>query len=363
MKVKELEKRKQLGTYRSLKIQHNLSDFASNDYLGLARSATLKKALINECQTWKESSTIGLGSTGSRLFTGNNHYIQSLESSIAKFHGFDQGLIFNCGYMANVGLIQAVTSEEDAIFYDVMTHESTLHGIKISKAKAYPFRHNNLAHIEERLKKISVKGNRFICIESIYSTRGSLAPLLEIYRLAQKYDAKMIVDEAHAVGVFGFQGKGLVQENGLSGKIFAQVVGFGKALGVFGAIVLGSHQLKDVLVNYAKTCIYTTALPYYALAAIKCSYENFPLLDKKREKLKSLIQVAGFTKTPIQIVKALNNSHALQLVDKAAKKGFDVRAFLSPSVQRGKECLRICLHVFNETQELLKLLSIVGEYA
>lgn len=345
-----LDKRKNLGNFRSLRTSQNLIDFASNDYLGLARSEKLKKKWVGANE---------LGSTGSRLLTGHTSYVEELENHIAYFHGYEAGLLFNCGYMANIGLADAIATKEDVFFFDMQIHASLHEGMRASQAKIFPFRHNDLEHLENRLKKNPSKGNRFICIESIYSTDGSMAPLKEIYNLAQTYGAHLIVDEAHAIGIFGQSGKGLVFENGLAGKIFAQIVTFGKALGTFGAIVLGNQLLKETLINFAKPFIYSTALPLHCLIAIKCSYALFPNLEKERSHLKSLIEITSFSSSHIQPIYISGNREALTLSKKIADKGFDVRAFLSPTVQRGKELLRICLHAFNSKEELITLLNII----
>lgn len=337
--------RKQLGNLRHLSLAQDLIDFSSNDFLGLARSKDLSEAFIQE----------GLGSTGSRLLTGNSLYAQTLEDQIAAFHGFEAGLLFNCGYMANIGLISAIAGAEDAIFFDEAVHASTRDGIRLSQAKAFPFRHNDLDHLENRLKNSSAQGNRLICIASIYSTDGSTAPLTEIYQLAKRYEAELIVDEAHAVGACGPSGKGLVAK-----PIFAKVVTFGKALGTFGAIILGSHTLKETLINFATPYIYTTALPFYALAAIKCSYELFPKMDAERRQLQKLIHLfRASSTTHIQSIPIRGNNAVREVSQKLRSRGFDVRPLMSPTVQRGHEALRICLHAFNTEEQLSNLLEVI----
>lgn len=286
----KLQRRKKLGNLRQLHNTQNLIDFASNDYLGLARSSHLAQSVLEG--VGKHSSVLnGLGSTGSRLLTGNTIYAQDLERHIALFHGYEAGLLFGCGYMANVGLISAVADSEDIIFFDAAVHASTHDGIRLSRAAAFPFRHNDLAHLESRLKNGSASQDCFICIESIYSTDGSKALLPEICLLAKKYEAHLIVDEAHAVGVCGPSGRGLVAEHNLTSQVFAQVTTFGKAMGTYGAIVLGNNLLKQALINFARPYIYTTALPLHLLAAIKCSYDLLPQLDSDTAVMKNLIDI------------------------------------------------------------------------
>lgn len=337
---KQLLKRKKMGNYRELKTISPLIDFASNDYLGLAKT---------------QQNHYG-GSTGSRLLTGNTNLAQELEGHIAQFHGYEAGLLFNCGYMANVGLISTVASPQDHIIFDAHVHASTHDGILLSKAKAFPFRHNDLEHLEKRLKACIGKGERFICIESIYSTDGSKAILNEIYNLAKRYQAQLIIDEAHAVGVCGPQGGGLVNF-----EAFAKVVTFGKALGAHGAIVLGSKKLIEALINFSHPFIYTTALPRVSLESIKSSYQQFPSLDKERKHLLHLIKLSG-SESHIFSIKITGNEAVKKASKELAETGFDVRPLLSPTVRRGQEVLRIALHAFNTENELTKLLHLLECY-
>lgn len=355
-----LLKRANLGNLRSLKTVHNLIDFSSNDYLGLARSSDLATSIFQEWNRVK-----GLGSTGSRLLTGNSAYVEELENRIATFHGHEAGLLFNCGYMANVGLLSAIAGDKDMIFFDARVHASTHDGIRLSRARAFPFKHNDLEHLESRLKNSLTRGNCYICIESIYSTDGSKAPLPEICHLAKEYGAHVIVDEAHAVGVCGPGGRGLVAEHHLTSQVFAQVTTFGKALGVQGAIVLGTPTLKHSLINFATSYIYTTALSFPLLTAIKCSYDRFPTQEQERRSLRRSIQICQHalphaSGTHIQSVSAQGNGAVRHLAEKCAQAGFDVRPLMSPTVRQGDEKVRICLHAFNTEEELKHLLEILN---
>lgn len=356
-----LMKRTKLGNLRTLKITQPVIDFSSNDYLGLARSPQLATSVFQEWEMHL-SHLNGLGSTGSRLLTGNSLYAQELEEKIAKFHGYEAGLLFSCGYMANVGLLTAITNQESVIFYDAAVHASTHDGIRLSRAKAFPFRHNDLEHLENRLKSCPSQGDRFICIESIYSTDGSMAPLTEISQLAREYKAHLVVDEAHAVGACGPKGRGLVAEHNLTAHVFAQVTTFGKALGTYGAIVLGHNTLKQALINFATSYIYTTALPFQTLAAIKCSYDLFPKMDQERDHLQKLIQIfrtsyPSSSMSHIQSVPIEGNEAVKHAAQAIVKQGFDVRPLMSPTVQRGHEVLRVCLHTFNTEDEVTKLIN------
>lgn len=342
-----LLERQEVGNLRSLQIVENLVDFSSNDYLGLARSP----ALDHQHEKY--------GSTGSRLLTGHSASAQKLEEKIAAFHGYAAGLIFNCGYMANVGLLSTVAVRGDCILFDAQIHASMRDGIRLSRAEAFPFRHNDLEHLKKRLETLSLFRQCFICIESIYSTDGSLAPLEEISRLAEYYGAHLIVDEAHAVGVMGPQGRGLVSAKNLNSQVFAQVVTFGKALGVQGAVVLGSTILRELLINFATSFIYTTALPPYALAAINASYDLFPTLDCERKHLNNLIHHFKASQTHIQPFFVPGNVEVKRASQELMSAGFDVRPLTSPTVQRGDEMLRVSLHAFNSVEEIKKLKSIL----
>ena len=338
--------------------QH-LIDFSSNDYLGLARSSYLTASVRQELDNFPSPSN---GSTGSRLLTGNTIYAQDLENTIASFHGYEAGLLFSCGYMANVGLLSVIAGPEDVIFFDAKVHASTQDGIRLSRAHAFGFRHNDLEHLEARLKNCSISGNRFICIESIYSTDGSMALLSEICLLAKEYETHLIVDEAHAVGICGSNGRGLVSEKNLTSQVFAQVVTFGKAVGAYGAIVMGNNTLKQTLINFATSYIYTTALPLHSLAVIKSSYGLFPHLEAERKHLQKLVQL--FLKnhdrsslTHIQALRFKGNATVKDAAAKLVQEGFDVRPLMSPTVRRGQEILRICLHAFNTENEVTRLLE------
>lgn len=358
---KKLKNRKKIGNIRELQIFHSFIDFSSNDYLGLARSSQLATCVLQEYNRHPDLS-YRQGSTGSRLLTGNSVYAQDLEDKIAAFHGYEAGLLFSCGYMANIGLLSAIASQESVIFFDIGVHASTYDGICLSRAKAFPFRHNDLNHLEERLKNSSMQGDRFICVESVYSTDGSTVSLPQLCQIAKRYDAHIIVDEAHAVGIYGPKGQGLVAEYNLMDHIFAQVTTFGKALGSYGAIVLGNSTLKQALINFASSYIYTTALPFQVLAAIKCGYDLFPAMEGERLHLQKLIQIfrehySSYSMTHIQPIPIKGNQAVKQVAQRLASLEIDVRPLMSPTVQRGHELIRICLHAFNTENELMLLLK------
>lgn len=355
--LERLQQRESQGLMRTLPVYQELIDLSSNDYLGFARSNDLLE---------KISSKFGqLGATGSRLLTGNHYLFEELEEKISHYHRAESCLIFNTGYTANLGLISSLGTAETTFIYDLEIHASMIDGIRLSQAKSLPFRHNDLNSLEKKLKSTSLPV--FVLVESIYSISGNLAPLNEIVSLCQKYGADLIVDEAHATGVLGPGGRGYVAELGLESQLFARVHTFSKALGSHGACVLGSKVLKKYLINFSRPLIYTTALPIPLLALIEAGYEK---LEKEAEilqlNLKNLI--AYFQKKigiqgpsiPIQPIYISNVEKTRFLSKKLIQHGLDVRAILSPTTKRGKECLRVVLHSFNREEEIDKLLEVLG---
>jgi len=361
-----LDKRRSEGSFRTLKVLHDLKDFCSNDYLGFSTTGELHARILEFNQ--KQPKLITEGSTGSRLISGNSAVTESLEEFIASYHDAEAALIFNSGYDANVGLFSSIPKRGDTIFYDELVHASIRDGIRLSYAKAYSFRHNDVEHLKELFKLAN--GNVYIAVESVYSMDGDIAPLKEISVLCEEKNANLIVDEAHATGVFGQTGKGCVAEQFLEKKVFARVHTYGKALGTHGAAVIGSKLLKDYLINFARSFIYTTALPYHSLIAIRCAYA---LLSESEEANKSLHKniklfnklISENTKyngslSPIQSIIIPGNKKVIELAKAIQIKGFDVRPILSPTVPIGKERLRICIHSFNEENEISALAEMIN---
>jgi len=307
------------------------------------------------------------GSTGSRLLAGNYALIEEIEKQIATFHKAEAALILNSGYDANIGLLSAVPQKGDTILYDQLCHASLRDGIRLSFAQSFSFEHNNLDELEKKMK--SATGNIFIVTESVFSMDGDFCPLQQLVSLSKKYNAHLIIDEAHAIGVIGENGEGLCQHENLHNEIFCRVYTFGKACGCHGAAVTGSQQLKDYLINFARSFIYTTALPEHSVAAIQASYNTFPFLNDERKHLKKLIDyfqnaALKFQKlnssTSIQIVIIPGNDVVKDIALQLQEAAFDVRPILYPTVPLNKERLRIVLHAFNtinEVEELVKILS------
>ncbi len=359
---KKLTERLQLGNFRVLKTVSGLVDFCSNDYLGFARSEKLKALVEAEIQQYPDYPN---GSGGSRLLTGNTTFTEELEQQIANFHQAEAGLIFNSGYDANLGLFASLPQRGDTIITDELIHACIIDGARLSYANRFIFKHNDLDDLEKNLQH--AKGIIYVAVESVYSMDGDEAPLADLVTLAQKYNAHLIVDEAHATGVFG---SGIVQKLNLENEVFARTVTFGKALGSHGAIVLGSKALRNFLINFARSFIYTTAPSFHQLLTTKMAYQLLKNSNEEQQKLNKLI--AMFKKEvqkkhPYQLIESNSaiqsilipgNAEAKQKAAFLQKNGFDVRAILSPTVAAGMERLRICLHSYNTEEEITELVSL-----
>jgi len=361
----KLKERLEQGNFRQLKPESTLVDFCSNDYLGFARSPQLSSLIEQELARYPEIKT---GSTGSRLLAGNTRYAEQLEADIAAYHGYDAGLIYNSGYDANVGLFSSLPQKGDTIITDELIHASIIDGARLSHANRYRFKHNDVNSLADKLKQAT--GQIYIAVESIYSMDGDTAPLIDIANIAQKYHAFLIVDEAHATGVFG---KGIVDSLGLQYEVFAQVVTFGKALGCHGAIVLGGDALRRYLINFSRSFIYTTAAPFHQLASVKAAYQMLQQADTEAGQLQSLIKLfkQNFNNPDIELIASdsaiqciliKSNEKAKALANLVQVNGYDVRPILSPTVAQGSERLRICLHAYNTEAEVTGLLNSINNF-
>lgn len=353
-----LNKRTEQHAFRQLRLPGRMIDFCSNDYLGLARSERVQEeALVISRQLAQVH-----GSGGSRLLAGNYELVEQAEQVLAKFHQAAAGLIYNSGYDANLGLFSSVLQKGDTVIYDQLIHASIRDGIRLSAAQAFSFIHNSVEDLQKKL--LAADGRVFVAVESVYSMDGDQAPLQEIVAVCEQRGALLIVDEAHATGVVGEKGEGLMQALGLD--CFARVHTFGKAVGCHGAIVLGSNTLRDFLINFSRSFIYTTALPPHAVAVILAAYSIFPDMHQERAHLSSLIRqfregIPGAeSNTPIQVVMVPGNEPARQLAHNLQQGGLDVRAILHPTVPRGQERLRVILHSFNTVEDVARLITTIN---
>lgn len=369
---KSLDSRKQMNAFRKLSYAGELLDFSSNDYLGLASSEEIfdhaHELLL--MQNLKRN-----GATGSRLLSGNHRLYDETESFLADYHEAEAALIFNSGYDANIGFFSSVPKRGDLIFYDELVHASIRDGISMSHAKALKFKHNDLEDLiklAERNKNTNAEV--YVVTESVFSMDGDSPDLHSLVRLSEANNFYVVIDEAHAVGVYGKQGEGLVQELGLQDKMFARINTFGKAVGAHGAVILGSEELKDYLINFARSFIYTTGLPPHSVATILTSYKYLmeaSEMEKLRENIKYFIATLKNLELESRFIKndsAIHcciipgNDKVKEIAMLLQEKGFDVKAILSPTVSAGKERLRFCLHSYNSKEEIKELLSLLSTF-
>ncbi len=355
---KKLDERREQNALRKLMVKSGKIDFCSNDYLGIVAGNLLMEPTL---------TLLSHGSSGSRLLSGNYPLVEEVEKELANFHNSESALVYNSGYDANLGLLACIAHRGDTILYDQLSHASIRDGIRLSFANSTSYNHNDLNHLELKLQHAS--GNTFVVTESVFSMDGDICPLQQVIHLTKKYKAHLIIDEAHATGVLGKRGEGLVQQLNLQNDCFARVHTFGKAVGCHGAVVLGSHQLRSYLINFSRSFMYSTALPPVALAAIQKSYSLFPFMNKERDHLQHLIQLfqqssLSYPKlislTPIQGIVVPGNENVKRIASHLQNSNFDVRPILYPTVPKEKERLRIVLHSFNTTFEVEQLISLLS---
>jgi len=367
----KLNQRIEFNSLRKLPISSNLIDFASNDYLGLAKS----ECVFHETHQYLiDNKCVQNGATGSRLLSGNHSLYQETEAFIADFHQSATALIFNSGYDANVGFFSAVPQKGDLILYDELCHASIRDGIQLSNAKAYKFNHNDFEDLEKLILR-NPDTVIYIVTESVFSMDGDCPNLQELVSVSTKHKCYLVVDEAHALGVFGSSGEGFVQMLGLQDHVFARIMTFGKGLGCHGAAILGSVELRDYLVNFARSFIYTTGLPPHSVATILIAYQ---FLEKEKKNIEILREniihfnqeknMLGLkplfvrSKSAIQSAIIPGNEKVKVIASQLQQEGFDMKAILSPTVPEGQERLRICLHSYNSTEEISEVLRLLTTF-
>lgn len=368
----KLQLRKESNALRKLSAPNNLIDFASNDYIGFAKS----EAIFNKTHEFLLDNHIKAnGATGSRLLSGNHILYTQTEDGIAQFHDSESALIFNSGYDANVGFFSSVPQRNDVILYDELCHASIRDGIQMSNAKSFKFGHNDLEELEKLIQKFTSGNEIYIVTESIFSMDGDAPNLEELTNLSEKKGCYLVIDEAHALGVFGEKGEGLIQNLNLQHKVFARIMTFGKGLGCHGAAVLGSQNLKSYLVNFARSFIYTTGLSPHSVATILVAYRQLQQEQQNLNSLKNNIiffnqekmrlglrPMFVYSKSAIQCAIIPGNEKVKNIAAQLQQNGFDVKPILSPTVPEGQERLRFCLHSFNSTSEISNLLELLATF-
>ncbi|TAM78693.1 MAG: 8-amino-7-oxononanoate synthase [Acidobacteria bacterium] len=354
----------------SLDAQHRLrrlgqiegANLSSNDYLGLSTDPRLARAVAAALESGSP-----VASTGSRLLSGNAAVWEELESVFARFIGTEAALFFSSGYAANVGLLSAILRPDDTVFSDESNHASLIDGMRLSRARKVIFPHLDLDFLEDALGRSDSAGRKFIVVESLFSMEGDRAPVPELLSLADRFGADLVVDEAHATGVFGPRGRGLVAAAGANARVLASVHPCGKALASAGAFVCGSETLKQFLVNRARTFIYSTALPPYFAAQISKAVGIAAEAAAGRERLLKLagylrerLQQAGFNigQSDSQIVPVMlgSNDAVTHYARELNQHGFAVRPIRPPTVPEGTSRLRLSVTT-NLSQEILERLA------
>lgn len=332
-------------------------NFSGNDYLGLAGHPELVAAAKAALDEW------GAGASASRLLSGDREIFHRLEKEIAQLQGKERALVFNSGYQANVGMIGSFVGRNDVVFSDRLNHASIIDGIVLSRAAFFRFRHNDCEHLHFLLRKQRKKFNRALIVtETVFSMEGDRPPLRELVNLKEKYDCLLMVDEAHAVGIFGKDGAGVVEEEELGENVDLIMGTFGKALGSFGAYLAGSESVVRYLHNFCRSFIYSTALPPPVIAASLAALE---LLRREPQRRKELREKADSFRESLkekglevrgcsQIVPLIvgETRRVLELSERLRERGFWARALRPPTVPANESRIRFSL-TFHHSDECL----------
>jgi 8-amino-7-oxononanoate synthase len=350
--LRELDSLRERAQFRALeRLDRTVGvNLCSNDYLGLSGNARLKQVVLEAV-----ASAEAVGSTGSRLLSGNFREWEDIESEFADFAGTETALYFGSGYAANVGLLSCLLRPGDIVFSDALNHASLIDGIRLSGAEKIVYPHADLEFLERALHDHADSSSaRVIVTESVFSMEGDIAPIAALLEIGRKYGAELVLDEAHATGVCGPQGRGIAAELGAEREMLAIVHTCGKALASAGAFVCGGGALRDYLINRARTFIFSTAMPPYlarqihaALALARAAEGERAHLHHIAWALRKGLAAAGFNSgtsaTHIVPVILGSNELALRLARQLQSSGFAVRAIRPPTVPPGTARLRVSL--------------------
>jgi len=341
--------------------------FCSNDYLGLANHPQLITALQDGAQQW------GVGASAAHLVSGHFEPHHQLEQRLAAFVGKPAALLFSTGYMANLGLVQALVGKSDTVFADKLNHASLNDAMLLSRAKVKRYRHGDMAQLEQQLQQTS-SGQKLIITDAVFSMDGDIAPLPELLALCEQYDAWLLVDDAHGFGVLGEQGKGSLSHFKLNSPRVILMATLGKAAGVSGAFVAAEQVVIDTLVNHARSYVYTTATPPALSVALLQSLQLIEqgdelrghlrqLILKLREGLSNLSWHLMPSDTAIQPLLIGDNQQALALSDALRERGIWVAAIRPPTVPQGTARLRITLSAAHGESDVEQLIGALHELA
>jgi len=363
-----LREREKAGLLRRLETAQGGIDFCSNDYLGLARDRRLRGRVAAVAA----ESAAPQGATGSRLISGNHPAIEALEAQLSGFYASEAALVFSSGYAANLGLLASLGGVVQTLVCDRLLHASAIDGGRLSGAKRVIFAHNDMRDLKARLGELPSGETAAVAVDTVYSMDGDFAPLEEIAVLAEEHDAAVIVDEAHANGLLGPAGRGGVVAAGLQDRVLARVVTFGKALGLQGGAVLCSKDLRDYLVNFARSFVFSTGVSPLWAVSVQNVYDMLPDLDAEREQL--LDNVSHFrgrvaqsaqpwlpSESWIQCLSVPGARRIMRVGGVLRSRGLAALPIRAPTVPEGEERIRVCLHAHNTTEEIDLLFSAVDE--
>lgn len=358
----ELHNLKSSGLWRNLSCLNGI-DFSSNDYLGLARSSIIRKQLIN----YLETSQL-LGSTGSRLVSGETELSRETEDFLAKLFHSESALLFGSGYLANLGVMTALGNESSEFFSDKLNHASLIDGMRLTKSRINTFNHNDLNHLETLLRA-SQANRKIVVTESVFSMDGDSPDLEKLVALVEKFDAILVVDEAHATGVCGTDGLGLLRDVSHDSIKTIGIHTCGKALGAYGAFVTSSEPIRYLFINKARSFIYSTAIPPLLLVQIRFALKEIIHGDSLRIRLADNINTARemfdregilLRGSHIGFIQFDGNHEVVTVAEFLQSNGFHVKAIRSPTVPAGKERIRITLKSFHKKEEIKSLAQVIG---
>ena len=376
----ELKNLRDKGLYRSLRRvegdqgstllidDREVINFSSNNYLGLANHPALRAAAKEAIDRY------GCGSGASRLISGNMTLHEELEDKIAELKGTEGALVFNSGFQANTGVIPVLVGKGDVILSDALNHASIIDGCRLSRSEVVVYGHCNMDQLELALKQAPVRGRKLIVTESLFSMDGDEAPLADIVSLAEKYGATVMVDEAHATGVYEPNGAGLVAKLGLGDRILIQMGTLGKALGGFGAYIAGTKALRELLINRCRSFIFTTSLPpavmaisIAALDLVKKEPQRRQELRENSEQLRAGLKALGFilgdSRSQILPLMVGDATRCMQLSELLLENRVFAQGIRPPTVPVDTSRLRITLMATHTPEQINQALQIFAEVA
>jgi len=343
----------------------NLINFSSNDYLGLACHAGVIKAATDQI------SREGLGSGASRFISGDSPELHKLETRLADWKGYEAALVVGSGYLANVGLIDALADRQTSLFCDRLNHASLVDGARLSRARVFRYAHRDMNRLETLLQR-QPSVQRLIISDGVFSMDGDCAPVRRLLELAEQYDALLLIDDAHGTGVLGPEGRGLLAQCGISGhRRLLEVGTLGKAFGGYGAFILGTDEMIGELKQRLRTLIYSTALPPALPAAASAALQlirQADLRDRLQGNINHFLRLVGNqvislmpSSTAIQPLLVGTDRDAIQSSARLRHAGFFVPAIRPPTVPEGTARLRITLSAVHEPQHIEALVLALTE--